>query len=106
MDATERMVLRTFKALVAKRLPAHRMTLFGSRARGRADPQSDADVLVVVDEPLSGEVRDYVSDCAWQAGFEHGIVVVPTVVTRDEWENGPQRCSLLAQAIRAEGIPI
>ena len=39
-------------------------------------------------------------------GFEHGIVVVPIVFTKDEWEKGPERYSLLAQAVEKEGVPI
>jgi predicted nucleotidyltransferase len=37
--------------------------LFGSRARGDADPDSDMDVLVIVDD-LSPELEDYISECA------------------------------------------
>ncbi|OEU77488.1 MAG: hypothetical protein BA864_09895 [Desulfuromonadales bacterium C00003093] len=59
---------------------------------GDADPDSDMDVLVVVDH-LTGELEDYISECAWQAGFEHGIVLVPVVFSRNEWENGPERYS-------------
>jgi hypothetical protein len=61
------------------------------------------DVLVIVNE-ISPELEDYVSECAWEAGFKDGIVIVPVVFTRDEWENSPERYSLLAEAIRAEGV--
>jgi len=47
-----------------------------------------------------------VSDHAWETGVEVGIVVVPVVVSRDNWENGPDRASLLAMAIREEGMRI
>jgi hypothetical protein len=103
MDALEKQILKTFKSLIMKRLRVHCVVLFGSRARGDADPDSDMDVLVVVDD-LTGELEDYISECAWQAGFEHGIVLVPVVFSGDEWENGPERYSLLAQAIGLEGI--
>ncbi len=39
-------------------------------------------------------------------GLEHGMVIVPIVVGRDEWERGPERYSLLAEAIRSEGVPV
>jgi hypothetical protein len=32
--------------------------------------------------------------------------VVPVVFSRDEWEQGPERYSLLVQAVEAEGVPI
>jgi hypothetical protein len=47
-----------------------------------------------------------VSDCAWEAGFEHGIVIVPVVYSREDWEEGPERLSLLSLAVQQEGVPI
>ena len=64
------------------------------------------DVLVVVEGTAGEDVRDYISDCAWEAGYREGILVVPVVFTRDEWENGPERHSLLAQAVAIEGVPV
>ena len=103
MSPVEKDIIDTFSLLLKKKLSIHRLELFGSRARGDADPDSDMDVLVIVDE-ISPELEDYVSECAWEAGFKHGIVIVPFVFTRGEWENGPERYSLLAEAIRAEGV--
>ena len=103
MTSLEKNILDKFKLLLMKRVKLHYLVLFGSRARGDAEPDSDMDVLVIVNE-ISPELEDYVSECAWEAGFKHGIVIVPVVFTRDEWENGPERYSLLAEAIRAEGV--
>jgi len=103
MNPVEKKIVDRFASLVKEKLRVHRIELFGSRARGDADPDSDMDVLVIVNE-ISPELEDYVSECAWEAGFKHGIVIVPVVFTRDEWENGPERYSLLAEAIKAEGV--
>ena len=103
MDPVEKKIVDKFALLVREKLSVHRVEVFGSRARGDADPDSDMDVLVVVND-ISPELEDYISECAWEAGFERGIVIVPVVFTRDEWENGPERYSLLAEAIRAEGV--
>ncbi len=106
MNTLERNILDTFKALLLKRLSLYKMILFGSRARGDAEQYSDMDVLVILDKASGGQDYEYVSDCAWEAGFEHGIVVVPVVFTREEWENSPERYSLLAQAVEKEGVLI
>ena len=104
MDERERTVLDRFKALLGARVPLRDLVLFGSRARGDAEPESDMDVLVVLEDGADAAAREAVSDCAWEAGFDAGIVVVPMVFTRSEWERGPERHSLLAQSIRAEGV--
>ncbi|MBI5741331.1 MAG: nucleotidyltransferase domain-containing protein [Nitrospirae bacterium] len=106
MTTLEKNILDTFKALLLKRLLLYKMILFGSRARGDAAQYSDMDVLVVLDKVSGGQDYEYVSECAWEAGFEHGIVVVPVVFTREEWEDSPERYSLLAQAVKDEGVLI
>lgn len=106
MDPTDRVILEKFKALLTERVRLHRMFLFGSRARGEGGRYSDMDVLVVLDGPCDSETRNAVSDCAWEAGFGFGVVVVPVVFTRDECEKGPERHSLLLQAVEKEGIAV
>ena len=106
MNKTEKIVLDRFKALLSERVGLHSLIMFGSRARGDADLDSDLDVLVVLDSQPTDRERDLISDCAWEAGFEYGLVVVPIVFAKREWEEGPERYSLLSQAVQAEGIPI
>lgn len=106
MKTIERQILEKFKSSLLKRLSVHKVVLFGSRARGDADPYSDMDVVVVLDNVSDDQDHNYVSDCAWEAGFEHGIVVVPIIYSRNEWEESPERYSLLAMAIDKEGVTI
>jgi predicted nucleotidyltransferase len=104
MRHIEKTILEHFKTRLRERLQVQKVILFGSRARGDADPQSDLDVVVVLDDGADAAAREYVSDCAWDAGFAHGIVVVPVVFTRSEWEHGPERQSLFVRAVEAEGV--
>ena len=106
MNAKEMEILRRLKSRLKEKVKLDRVVLFGSRARGNADPDSDMDVLVLLNEPITYEVREKVSDCAWEAGFDDGIVVASLVFTKDEWENGPEYYSPFAEAVRSEGIPV
>jgi uncharacterized protein len=102
----DRLVVEQFKRLMLEHgVPLHSTVLFGSRARGDHDVDADYDVLVVV-ERLDRTIRKAISDCAWEAGFEDCLVIVPVVMTRDEIEHSPLRSSLLIQAVQEEGIPI
>ncbi len=106
MNTIERQILETFKSTLLKRLAVHKVILFGSRARGDAELYSDMDVVVVLDKLSGVNDVDYISESAWEAGFESGIVVVPVVYSRDEWEKSPERYSLLAIAVEKEGVTI
>lgn len=111
MDVIEKEVLERFKsllfkALLMKKLSIYKIILFGSRARGESTEYSDMDILVILEKIKDESDKDYVSECAWVAGFKEGIVIVPIIYTREEWENSPERSSLLALAIKKEGILI
>src|SRR4029453_12444528 len=91
----DRGVFEGFKKLMLERgVPLLSTVLFGSRARGDHQPDSDYDVLVVV-ERLDHAMQKTISRCAWEAGFEDCLLIVPLVVTREETENSPLRSSLL-----------
>ncbi len=102
----DRTALTALKRRLKKRTPLQRIVLFGSRARGDHDPDSDMDVLVILDDGADASSRRTVSDCAWETSLEQGVLVVPVVYSRHDWEDGPERSSLLAQAIDAEGITV
>ena len=106
MNRIEKQILKTFKLSLLKRLAVHKVIIFGSRARGDAELYSDMDVVVILDQLSNVNDVDYVSECAWEAGFEHGIVIVPIVYSRDEWDKSPERYSLLAMAVEKEGVTI
>lgn len=75
-------------------------------AGGDAEVFSDMDIIVILDGEADERSRDAVSDCAWEAGFESGIVVVPIVFSREEWQAGAVRPSLLHKAVEQEGLEV
>jgi predicted nucleotidyltransferase len=106
MTAQEQEILTGFKRRLQERLPVDKLVLFGSRARGDADPDSDMDVLVVLNTPVDWTVQKAVSECAWEASVFKNIVLAPIAVYREEWEDGPESSSLLALAVNREGVPL
>ena len=106
MTDRERLLLQGLKARIAERLALSRLVLFGSRARGDNDPESDVDVLVVLDGPVSRESEEYVRYCAWELGYANGFVIFPLVVARTEWEEGPSSASPLALAVETDGVDV
>lgn len=106
MNPIEKDIISKFKALLLKKIPIYKMFLFGSRSRGEASQYSDMDVVVITEEKPDDSSLDYISDCAWEAGFEYGIVVVPVVFSKEEWENSPEQYSLLAKAVDIEGVAV
>jgi hypothetical protein len=106
MNETDKSILEKFRSFLLERVRVDKIILFGSRARGDAQADSDMDLLLVLHDPPTGEIEDYIHDCAWEAGINHSLVVVPIVYSRQEWEEGPEQSSLLALAVQSEGISV
>lgn len=106
MNPKDEEILKNFKEKISQKFPSSRVILFGSRARGDAGPQSDADVVVILKNSASEEDQEFISDSAWEAGYPYGLVIVPVVFSQEEWESGPERFSLLVKAVQTEGVPL
>ena len=106
IDEVDRNLVERFKRLTIERgVRLYKTIVFGSRARGERDPESDLDILVLV-ESLDFAIRSTISRCAWEVGFEAGVIIQTVVMTRDQAEKGPEQSSLLMLAVREEGVPV
>ncbi|WP_295440804.1 nucleotidyltransferase domain-containing protein [uncultured Thiodictyon sp.] len=76
--------------------------LFGSYARGQAQPESDLDVLVVLDsiEHYGAEI-DRTGHLASRLSLEHGVTISRVFVSERDWRE--RRTAFLANA-HAEAI--
>jgi len=94
--------LRTsLEALYGDRLVT--MILFGSHARGDAEPGSDIDVLVVLKEPVSpGTEITRTSEIRSQLSLKYDVVVSCTYVSAARYTT--EQSPLLIN-IRREGVP-
>ena len=106
MNALEKKILADFRRKIDAQFPGCQLILFGSRARGDADPDSDMDVLVILDRGVSAKDVEAVSECAWEACLGQGIVLAPVAVSRHEWEEGTLSSSLLAIAVAQDGVRV
>jgi predicted nucleotidyltransferase len=78
--------------------------LFGSWARGEAQPESDIDLLVVLDAVRSRRRElERMSAILWRHSLEHDTVVTEIPVSESEYRDSDE--PLLVRA-RAEGVPV
>ena len=86
--------------------PTATAILYGSEARGDARPDSDIDVLILLD----GEQRDLkremeVTGPLYEIEWQTGVLVSPTVMLRKQWENRPFKTPFYINVMN-EGIRI
>jgi predicted nucleotidyltransferase len=90
---------------LATRFGARRQVLrvFGSYARGEAGPESDVDVLVVVDGLLERERRE-VFDLAEDVFFERLVHLSPLALSDREYRTLREREYLIVREIDRDGV--
>ncbi len=100
----ERALLREYKHLIQQLVPGATVLLYGSRARGTAGPESDWDILVLTDEPLSMAEHDAVRDALYELELAHEIVASLLFYSKSEWNDPLHQAMPLHEEIRREGI--
>ena len=108
IDQDTESAVRRFLALIAEHFDLAGAIVYGSRARGTHNQDSDADVVVL----LRGEHRPRfliakldMADIAFDVLLETGILISPLPVWLDEWEH-PERYAnpALLRNIDREGV--
>ena len=84
---TDPQIVREFQQRFARIVPIRDLRIFGSRARGDAAPESDLDLFIELEE-ASPELRQRISETAWEVGFEMDRVISRLVTTRNDPEHG------------------
>ena len=104
-DADRRAISDVVTAIV-NRWPVEQIVLFGSKARGDDDPESDIDLLVITsDEPPSGE-ETVMQEVAWNAGINHGKAVQLVIRSHERWWHGIDQATPLRRQIDHDGIEV
>ena len=97
-------VLNDFLTLLRESLGSqlNEVWLYGSRSRGDAAPDSDYDLIVVVDADPR-KVDSVVSESAYRIMTEHSALVAPICYTPSVWQrvrNSPLGWNVLTEGTR------
>ncbi|MBI2843116.1 MAG: nucleotidyltransferase domain-containing protein [Armatimonadetes bacterium] len=82
---TDRRVLNDLKAIVRRFAPDAELFLYGSAARGCRAPESDLDVLVLLNAPLSKVQENMISEDVYELELSSRTVISTVFHTRNEW---------------------
>ncbi len=86
ISAVDRELLAEVKGVVQRFVPTAELLLYGSAARGTQGPESDYDLLVLTERPLSTQQEEAVWDALFDLEMKRGAVLSAQFCARSEWE--------------------
>jgi predicted nucleotidyltransferase len=97
--------LNSYRAAIAARFGplVSSIIVFGSKARGDATPDSDLDLLLVIEEG-DWRLKSELADVAYELAIGTDIVPSVKIYTRAEWEQLRESESPFREAVTREGV--
>ena len=97
-------IIYQIKKRVKKVSPGTKIILYGSEARGESEPDSDIDVLILVDkESLSFKDKSEITEPIYDLELETGVPISPLIYTQKQWNNRPFKTPFYVNVMN-EGI--
>ena len=98
-------IFEQIRQLKRQILPNDKVILFGSQARGDAKPNSDWDLLVLIDKDKRtfDDYNKYASPFD-EIGWSYGVAINPKLYTTKQWEQGKN--FPFYQNVMREGVEI
>ncbi len=84
----DRVAIREAADLLRRRFPVDSIVLFGSKARGDDDSESDIDLLVLTSRSLSHAEQHVVTDELFPLQLRHDVVLSVLILPTREWNAG------------------
>ena len=80
--------LSRIKKIVTDNEPSAKIYLYGSRARGTMNPDSDWDILILLNkDTITFEIEKKITYPLYELEFEIGEVISPMVYSEKEWNS-------------------
>jgi predicted nucleotidyltransferase len=105
-SSQEQRLLERIGAAIREIEPDARIVLYGSRARGKAEPDSDWDLLVLVIGPVDRGRRAAIHERLFDLELETDTVLSPIVLGKEEWGTPLSRAMPFHANVEREGVEV
>ena len=99
-------VKRAVKDIVLRHAPDAEVILYGSRARGDAQPDSDWDILVLLPFEPTPEVKEQISDSLFDLELDIDEVLTSVYRSKEDWDSRRMQVTPFHQNVTREGLAL
>ena len=83
-------IVMQIQMLMRQMFPSAEVILYGSEARNEARPDSDIDLLILVDgDKLTLKQEDAITTPLYELELRTGVAISPIVMLKKQWANRP-----------------
>lgn len=104
LSKTDQEAIAEASQVLRDRFPVERIVLFGSKARGTDDEESDIDLLVLTGRRLDWKERCAITDALFDLQLAYEVVISTLVVAAEEWDRGVYRVLPIHDEIEEQGV--
>lgn len=106
LKENEKKALLELKARIFERFPDAEIILYGSKARGDADEESDIDVLVLLNQEVDDYLREGIFSLSFKIELKYDVIFGILVESKQFWNTDLARAMPIHWSIDKEGIPV
>lgn len=99
-------LLQRCKRAIQKTVPDAQLILYGSRARGDANDNSDYDLLVLVNGPVDWRFERLIRDSLYDLELESDKILSVQVLPLSKWNSPVYRIMPFRNNVEREGLKI
>ena len=103
LKPNERAAIEAAAAILREKLPVAQIILFGSKARGDDDEDSDIDLLLLTEHRLSWDERGGVVELLSPLQLEYDVFFSPVDIAEDDWLHGIYQVMPLRDEVERDG---
>ncbi|MCU0594617.1 MAG: nucleotidyltransferase domain-containing protein [Desulfobacterota bacterium] len=106
LKTREKAAIKDATALLKERFSVQEVILFGSKARGDSDRDSDIDLLLLTNQSLHWRQRHAIVDALFDIEMKHDVMISIVVNTVNDWRHGVCTELPIHEEISREGVTI
>jgi len=104
LSESDKQLMLDLKSIIARFAPDAAVILYGSAARGKREPESDYDVLILLQAPIDKQTREDMRSAMYEIELEREIVISLMVSTLDEWNSPLRSVSPFHRNVEKDGV--